>query len=88
VAREGQELVVIAKAYDLVLRSCHNTSSFPRSHRFVLGERIEGNLCDLLETLKQARNTRERHGLLGQAKVGEPKLLSAKKMGGSRTAGV
>jgi hypothetical protein len=41
VAREGQELVVITKAYDLVLWSCHHTSRFPRSRRFVLGERIE-----------------------------------------------
>ena len=68
-AREGQELVVITKAYDLVLWSCYHTSRFPRSHRFVLGERIERNLYDLLETLLQARYTRERQALLGQANL-------------------
>ena len=35
----------------------------------MLGERIECNLCDLLETLLQARYTRERQGLLGQANL-------------------
>ena len=68
-ARDGQELVVITRAYDLVLWSCHHTSRFPRNHRFVLGERIERNLYDLLETLIQARYTRERQALLGQANL-------------------
>jgi hypothetical protein len=63
VARDGQELVVITKAYELVLWSCHHTGRFPRSHRFVLGERMERNLYDLLEALIQARYTRERQGL-------------------------
>jgi hypothetical protein len=66
VAGEGQELVVITKAYDLVLWSCHHTSRRPRNHRFVLGERIERKLYDLLTTLVKARYTRERQGLLGQ----------------------
>ena len=68
-AGEGQELVVITKAYDLVLWSCHHTSHFPRNHRFVLGERVERNLYDLLEALIKARYTRERQGLLGQANL-------------------
>ena len=33
----------------------------------MLGERIERNLYDLLETLIQARYTRQRQGLRGQA---------------------
>jgi len=67
VAKKEQELTVITKTYDLVLWSCHHTSRFPRTHRFVLGERIERNLYDLLETLIQARYTRQRHPLLEQA---------------------
>lgn len=51
------ELVVITKTYDLILWSCNHTSRFPRNHRFVLGERIERNLYDLLETLIQAKYT-------------------------------
>jgi len=39
-----QELIVIAKTYDLILWSCNHTGKFPRNHRFVLGERIERNL--------------------------------------------
>ena len=50
--KRHEELVVITKAYDLILWSCNHTSKFPRNHRFVLGERIERNLHDLLEILR------------------------------------
>jgi hypothetical protein len=49
---DNQELLVITKTYDLIVWSCHHTSRFPRNHRFVLGERLERNLYDLLETLR------------------------------------
>ena len=49
--KKEQELIVITKTYDLILWSCNHTSRFPRNHRFVLGERIERNLYNLLETL-------------------------------------
>jgi hypothetical protein len=52
--KKNEELMVITKTYDLVLWSCNHTSKFPRNHRFVLGERIERNLYDLLETLLHA----------------------------------
>ena len=68
-AKGQEELVVITRAYDLVLWSCHHTGRFPRSHRFVLGERIERNPYDLLEPLIKARYTRERQGLLGRANL-------------------
>ena len=48
--RDYEELTVITKTYDLILWSCNHTGKFPRNHRFVLGERIERNLYDLLET--------------------------------------
>ncbi len=64
-----EELAVIQKAYDLVKWSCGHTSKFPRSHRFVLGERIERRLYDLLEVLIQARYTRQRGELLRQANL-------------------
>ena len=47
--KRHEELVVITKTYDLILWSCNHTGKFPRNHRFVLGERIERNLYDLLE---------------------------------------
>ena len=49
--KSQDELIVISKMYDLILWSCQHTGKFPRNHRFVLGERIERNLYDLLETL-------------------------------------
>ncbi len=64
-----QELIVITKTYDLILWSCNHTSKFPRNHRFVLGERIERNLCGLLETLIAAKYTKQRQRLLEEAKL-------------------
>ena len=70
-ARSGAavELTVITKTYDLILWSCHHTGKFPRNHRFVLGERIERNLYDLLEMLIRAKYTRQRQPLLEQANL-------------------
>ena len=67
--KRGEELVVITKTYDLILWSCNHTSRFPRSHRFVLGERIERNLYDLLETLIEAKYSRQRQELLQNANL-------------------
>jgi hypothetical protein len=64
-----EELTVITKAYDFILWSCDHTGKFPRSHRFVLGERIERNLYDLLEILIRAKYTRRRQELLEQANL-------------------
>src|SRR5437660_5624591 len=66
---KDQELIVITKTYDLILWSCNHTSQFPRNHRFVLGERIERNLYDLLEILIQAKYTRQRQPLLERANL-------------------
>lgn len=38
---------------------CEHTSKFPRNYRFVLGERIERNLYDILEWLIEAKYTKE-----------------------------
>jgi hypothetical protein len=57
-AKGQEELVVLTRTYDLIRWACHHTSRFPRSHRFVLGERIERNLYDLLKSLIKARYTR------------------------------
>ena len=67
--RKNEELVVITKAYDLILWSCHHTSRFPRNHRFVLGDRIDRNLYAVLETLIEAKYTRQREALLKSANM-------------------
>ena len=67
--KDVEELVVITKTYDLILWSCNHTGRFPRNHRFVLGERIERNLYDLLETLIRAKYSRQRQPLLEDANL-------------------
>src|SRR3954449_4163931 len=67
--KQIQEPTIITKTYDLILWSCHHTSRFPRNHRFVLGERIERHLYELLELLIQAKYTRQRQGLLEKANL-------------------
>lgn len=69
VRRGYEELTVITKTYDLVLWSSHDTGKFPCNHRFVLGERIERNLYDLLEKLIKAKYTRQRQELLERANL-------------------
>src|SRR4051794_629307 len=69
VHRGQEELTVITKIYDFILWSCKHTGKFPRNHRFVLGERIERTLYDLLEILIRAKYTRQRQGLLEQANL-------------------
>src|SRR3954452_6060384 len=69
VRRDYEELTVITKTYDLILWSCNHTGKFPRNRRFVLGERIERNLYDLLEILIRAKYTRQRQELLEQANL-------------------
>jgi hypothetical protein len=63
--KKTEELIVITRTYDLILWSCNHTSRFPRQHRFVLGERLERTLYDLLETLIQAKYSRERLIVVG-----------------------
>src|SRR5436305_3489900 len=67
--KKDQELIVVTKTYDLILWSCNHTSRFPRNHRFVLGERIERNLYNLLETLIRAKYTKQRQRLLEDANL-------------------
>src|SRR3954468_8861199 len=67
--KTAAELIVITKTYDLILWSCNHTGKFPRNHRLVLGERIERNLYNLLETLIQAKYTKSRQRLLEQANL-------------------
>ena len=67
--KKDDEMLVITKTYDFILWSCNHTSRFPRNHRFVLGERIERNLYNLLETLIAAKYTRDRRRLLEDANL-------------------
>ncbi len=60
---------MITKTYDLILWSCNHTSKFRRNHRFVLGERIERQLYNLLETPIAAKYNKNRQRLLEDANL-------------------
>ena len=80
--QKTEELVVITKTYDLILWGCNHTSRFPRQHRFVLGEHIERSLYDLLETLIQAKYTRDQQAeelLLGGSGDAQEDLVHDRK---------
>ena len=67
--KKAEELVIITQTNDLILWSCNHTGRFPRQHRFVLGERLERTLYDLLDTLIRAKYSRERTPLLNDANL-------------------
>ena len=77
VRRGQEELIVITKTYDFILWSCNHTGKFPRTHRFVLGGRIERNLYDLLEILIRAKYSHQRQPLLEPANL-VPEILRFK----------
>jgi len=54
------ELSVIQKAYDLVLWFIPILNRMPRDHRLALGDRMIGNLYDLLEGLVAVRYAQDR----------------------------
>lgn len=59
----------VTKAYDLVLWIIQHVGKFPRSHRFVLGDRIENRMLTVLELLLRASYSREKKGYLQQANM-------------------
>lgn len=58
------ELSVIQRMYDLIKWYVPRAQKFPQSHKFVLGERIQRQLYDLLEGLIRAKYQREKTALL------------------------
>jgi len=51
------ELLVIVKAYDLAREIMHRVAKYPKSHRFVLGDRTLNAVYDLLDLLIEAKYT-------------------------------
>lgn len=65
---------VIAKVYDLLLWLMGQVPKFPRSHRFVLGDRVQHLVLDVLELLIEAAYSREKAALLRRANLQLEKL--------------
>lgn len=57
----------VTKAYDVLLWLINHVGKFPRSHRFVLGDRIESRMLAVLEALVLAAYTRDKKVYLQQA---------------------
>ena len=53
---------------------CTAVDKFPRSQKFLLGDRIQSTALEVLERLVEATYTRERARLLAEANVGLEKL--------------
>jgi hypothetical protein len=58
---------VVTKAYDVLLWGVKHVGKFPRSHRFVLGERIETAMLDTVLLLVEASYV----GVIRQGKGGQ-----------------
>ncbi|MEX5215532.1 MAG: diversity-generating retroelement protein Avd [Nitrospiraceae bacterium] len=57
----------VTKAYDMLLWLIGHVGKFPRSHRFVLGDRIESRMLAVLEALVLAAYSREKREHLHRA---------------------
>jgi hypothetical protein len=53
-----RKLIIITKCYDLLMWYIPHIQKLPRNWRFVMGERIENNLYDILEDLIEAKYSR------------------------------
>ncbi len=64
-----EELPIIRAFYDFVLWLNPKIAKFPRDQRFVLGERVERQLYEVLENLIRAKYTRSRRAILDQVNL-------------------
>jgi hypothetical protein len=68
---------VVGKAYDFVLWLLPKVETFPRSHKFTIGERLSAQGLDVLVILTEAAYTTGKDDLLTQAnrKINSTRLL-------------
>ena len=59
--------VVVLRAYDLAQWVIRRSETFPRSHRYHLGDRVVRRALDILDGLSAAVWTNHKHALLQQA---------------------
>jgi len=67
----------VTKAYDLLLWLINHVGKFPRSHRFVLGDRIESRMLTVLKSLVLAAYSRGGEGAFAQGSYRCPGLTTA-----------
>ena len=64
----------LASHYRFILWLVPAVNHFPRTHKFLLGDRIQGLAMDVLEALIEATYTRRRDASLVRANLGVEKL--------------
>ncbi len=68
------EVDAITRLYDYLLWVIPKIEKFPRGQKFLLGDRIEGLLLDILELLIEAAYSRRKAALLKSANIKLEKL--------------
>jgi len=66
--------IIVTKVYDLLLWMLPKLAKFPKNERYLLGQRIENMLLDILEILIEASFTKEKLSLLRRANLNLEKL--------------
>ncbi|MDP3014860.1 MAG: diversity-generating retroelement protein Avd [bacterium] len=69
IAKMLQDLIIYQKTYDFMLRLHPVVNKFPKSQRFVLGQRIENKTLDLLHSMIVANAERDKSTMLRMASV-------------------
>lgn len=64
----------VTKIYDLMLWLFPQIGKFPREYRYILGDRIENGLLDILENLIEARFVKDKEPLLHSANISLEKM--------------
>jgi hypothetical protein len=64
----------LTKIYDLMLWLFPQIGKFPKTYRFILGDRIENLMLDICEKLIEARFTKDKARILSSANIRLEKL--------------
>jgi len=68
-SRASTDLLVVTKAYDLVRELMERVDRYPRSHKFLLGDRTLTSAYDLFDLLLEAKYSRNKVALLDRANL-------------------
>lgn len=63
------DLIIYQKTYDFMLWLHPMVNKFPKSQRFVLGQRIENKTLDIIQSMIRANMLRDKAGTLREARV-------------------
>lgn len=72
--RQTDRILLVTKTYDLILWILPKLGKFPKEQRFLLAERIENSLLDILELLIEASFSKEKLEILRKINLRLEKL--------------